>query len=176
MAPIVESIEIARRPEDVFAYVTDPDHLAEWQESVVSVRREGDRPASVGSRVVITRHVGSRDMTMTAEISELHSPTTWGVRGIDGPVRGTVKGKIEPLDSGERSRVTIELDFEAHGLSGAARAARRSPAGWGRDAEEHAELEAAPRGQRIVGGRLPGVALPASRVVEEGWIWVVAPV
>lgn len=116
MAPIVESIEIARRPEDVFAYVTDPDHLAEWQENVVSVRREGDRPVSVGSRVVITRHVGSRDMTMTAEISELHSPTTWGVRGIDGPVRGTVKGKIEPIDRGERSRVTIELDFEGHGV------------------------------------------------------------
>ena len=116
MAPIVESIEIARRPEDVFAYVTDPDHLAEWQESVVSARCEGDRPVSVGSRVVVIRHVGSRDMTMTAEFSELHSPTTWGVRGIDGAVRGMVKGKIEPLDGGERSRVTIELDFEAHGL------------------------------------------------------------
>ena len=61
MAPIVESIEIARRPEDVFAYVTDPDHLAEWQESVVSARCEGDRPVSVGSRVVVTRHVRPRD-------------------------------------------------------------------------------------------------------------------
>jgi len=37
MAPIVESIEISRSPEDVFPYVTDPSHLPEWQESVVSV-------------------------------------------------------------------------------------------------------------------------------------------
>ena len=31
MAPIVESIEISRSPEDVFSYVTDPSHLPEWQ-------------------------------------------------------------------------------------------------------------------------------------------------
>ena len=29
MAAIVESIEISRRPEDVFSYVTDPSHLPE---------------------------------------------------------------------------------------------------------------------------------------------------
>ena len=40
MAPIVNSVEISRRPEDVFAYVTDPTHLPEWQESVVSVRAD----------------------------------------------------------------------------------------------------------------------------------------
>jgi uncharacterized protein YndB with AHSA1/START domain len=38
MAPIVSSVEIARRPEDVFSYVTDPSRLAEWQESLVSAR------------------------------------------------------------------------------------------------------------------------------------------
>jgi len=41
VAPIVSSIEIARRPEEVFAYVTDASRLAEWQESVVSSRVEG---------------------------------------------------------------------------------------------------------------------------------------
>ena len=46
MAPIVSSIEIARPPEEVFSYVTDPSRLAEWQESVVSTRMEGAvRPA-----------------------------------------------------------------------------------------------------------------------------------
>jgi hypothetical protein len=49
MAAIVESIEISRRPEDVFAYVTDPSRLPEWQESVVSVRRE-DVPLSRWAR------------------------------------------------------------------------------------------------------------------------------
>ena len=55
MAEIVESVEISRRPEDVFSYVADPSHHPEWIESVVSVRREGDGPLAVGSRVVATR-------------------------------------------------------------------------------------------------------------------------
>ncbi len=52
MAAIVESIEISRRPEDVFSYVTDPSRLPEWQESVVSVRREDDAPVGFANSVV----------------------------------------------------------------------------------------------------------------------------
>ena len=116
MAPIVNSIEIARRPEDVFSYVTDPSRLPEWQESVVSVRPEGDAAAAAGSRFVITRRVGRREVPMRTELSELNPPSSWRVRGIDGPVRGMVRGTVEPLGEGERSRVTITLDFEGHGI------------------------------------------------------------
>ena len=49
MAPIVESIEISRRPEDVFRYVTDPDHLRDWQASVVDVKRDESGPVHPGS-------------------------------------------------------------------------------------------------------------------------------
>jgi uncharacterized protein YndB with AHSA1/START domain len=114
MAPIVNSIEISRRPEDVFAYVTDPSHLPDWQESVVSVR--ADSPFTVGSKAVVTRRVGRMERAMTNELSELTPPRTWGIRGTDGPVRGNVKGTVEPVEDGERSRVTIALDLEAHGI------------------------------------------------------------
>jgi uncharacterized protein YndB with AHSA1/START domain len=41
VARIEDSIEINRRPEEVFAYVTDPSRIGEWQESVVTSRMEG---------------------------------------------------------------------------------------------------------------------------------------
>ena len=116
MAPIIERIEIDRRPEDVFSYVTDPAHLPDWQENVVSVRRVGDGPVGVGSRVVVTRRVGGRDREMTSELVELNPPSSWAVRGVDGPIRGNVKGRVEPLENAERSRLTIELAFETHGI------------------------------------------------------------
>lgn len=116
MAAIVESIEIARPPEDVFPYVTDPSRLAEWQESVVSTRLEGGGPQAVGSRVTVIRRIGRSERTMTVELTELNPPRSWAVRGIDGPIRGNVKGTIDPLDDGARSRVTIELDLEGHGI------------------------------------------------------------
>jgi uncharacterized protein YndB with AHSA1/START domain len=116
MAPIVSSVEISRRPEDVFSYVTDPSRLAEWQESLVGARMESSGPTAVGSKVITTRRVGRRERDMTMEMTEISPPRSWVARGIDGPIRGIVKGTVEPLDDGARSRVTIELDFEGHGI------------------------------------------------------------
>lgn len=116
MAPIVETIEISRRPEDVFQYVTDPDHLREWQASVVDVRKESDAPVRPGSRVVVTRKMGPREQAMTVEIAQLTPPRSWAIRGVDGPIRGNVDGTVEPVGEGDRSRVTIQLDFEGHGI------------------------------------------------------------
>ena len=116
MAPIVSSIEIARPPGEVFAYVVDPSRLTEWQDSVVSSRTEGAGPPAVGSNVLTTRRVGRAERKMTMEMTSIEPPRSWAVRGIDGPVRGVVNGTVEPLDDGARSRVTIELDFEGHGL------------------------------------------------------------
>ena len=115
MTTIVESVEIARTPADVFAYVTDPSHLPEWQASVVNVQHD-DAPVQVGKRVVVTRKAGPREMASTAEVSELEPPRTWSIRGIDGTVRGNVKGRVEPVNGGDRSRVTIELDLQGHGI------------------------------------------------------------
>ncbi len=117
MAAIVESIDISRRPADVFSYATDFSHFSQWQGGVVSAHREGDAPLTVGSRAAVTRRVGPRELRTTEEITELSPPRTWEVRGAGGiPVIAIAKGTIEPLDGGGRSLVTIALEFEGHGI------------------------------------------------------------
>jgi uncharacterized protein YndB with AHSA1/START domain len=113
---IRESIDISRPPAEVFSYATDPSHLPEWQGSAVSAHRVNDAPLAVGSKVTVTRRVGRREIPMTMEVTELDPPRRWHMHGIDGPVRGDVQGMIEPLENGERSRLTLSLDFEAHGI------------------------------------------------------------
>jgi uncharacterized protein YndB with AHSA1/START domain len=116
-AALVKSIEISRRPEDVFTYLTDASHFPEWQDRVVSARRDDGTPLAVGSRSLVTRRVGRRALPTTEEVAELNPPTRWGFRGVGGlPVVGIAKGTIEPLDDGKRSRVTIALEFEGHGI------------------------------------------------------------
>jgi uncharacterized protein YndB with AHSA1/START domain len=117
MAAIVGTIDISRRPEEVFRYVTDASHFPEWQESVASASREGDAPLAVGSRALVTRRVGPREFASTEEIVGLNPPRTWAVRGVGAlPVIAIAKGTIEPLSDGERSRLTIALEFEGHGI------------------------------------------------------------
>jgi ABC-2 type transport system ATP-binding protein len=117
MADIMETIEISRRPEDVFAYATDFSHFPEWQGGVVSARPEGDPSPRLGAKAIITRQTGPRQLARTEEITEISPPRSWTVRGIGGSLTAIAKGRIEPLGDGEHSRVAIALDFEAHGVA-----------------------------------------------------------
>ena len=118
MAPITESIEINRRPEEVFAYLDDVKRHGEWQDQIVDVQPQGDQPMGVGKRVRETRRVPGGDRSMTYEITEHDPPRQSSFRVLDGPVRAVGTVTIVPLDDGSRSRVTITLDFQGHGLGG----------------------------------------------------------
>lgn len=115
MAMIVSKIEIARPPGEVFLYVTDPSHFAEWQEGVVEGHGEG-RPDVVGATCITTRRIGGAERAATSKIAKIDPPRSWEVRGIDGPIRANVQVTVEPVDEASRSRVTIALDFEGHGI------------------------------------------------------------
>ena len=110
MEPLVSTIEIARPPEEVFAFATDPLRFAEWQRDVVRVRMLDE------SRFVTTRRVGGAERTMTQQIIRNEPPRNWAAQGVDGPIRPHASIAIEPIDGGMRSRVTFTLAFEGKGL------------------------------------------------------------
>jgi uncharacterized protein YndB with AHSA1/START domain len=116
VAPITHSVEIARTPDDAFAYITDPSRFTEWQEAVVSARLEGDGPMRQGSRLNMTRLMGRRQQKFTTELTEYSPPRSYAFRGIDGPIRPIGKGSVEPVGDGERSRFTFAIDFEGKGF------------------------------------------------------------
>lgn len=115
MTPITTSTEIARPAHQVFAYVTDPRTMPEWQQGCVS--GELDTPTtSVGSKCTTVRTIGGRQREVTTEITEYDPPRRWADRGIQGPIRAIVAVTVEPLADGSRSRLTIDLDFTGHGI------------------------------------------------------------
>jgi uncharacterized protein YndB with AHSA1/START domain len=116
MAPLVSSIEIARPQDEVFAYVTDPSTFSEWQAGVVAGSIEGGMTPDVGSKCMTTRRIGGGERAVTSEITKIDPPTSWAVHGIDGPIRASVDVTVEPVSGSARSRVTIALDFEGHGI------------------------------------------------------------
>jgi uncharacterized membrane protein len=118
MAPISESIEINRRPEEVFAYLDDVERHGEWQEQIVDVQPQGDQPMGVGKRVRETRRVPGGNRSMTYEITEHDPPRQSSFRVLDGPIRAVGTVSIEPLGDGSRSRLTLTIDFQGHGLAG----------------------------------------------------------
>lgn len=115
MAPITITTEIDRPPTEVFAYVTDPSTMPEWQQGCV--RGQLDAPTTrMGSKCTTVRRIGGREREVTTEITEYDPPHRWADRGVDGPVRAMVAVTVAPLSDGSRSRLTIELDFAGRGI------------------------------------------------------------
>ena len=115
MAPITTTTEISRPADEVFAYVTAPKTMPEWQQGCVRGHMDGPT-TRVGSKCTTVRRLGGREREVTTEITEYDPPHRWADRGIDGPVRAMVVVTVEPLRDGSQSWLTIELDFAGHGI------------------------------------------------------------
>jgi hypothetical protein len=115
VAPTNVSIEIARTQDEVFAYVTDPSHFAEWQAGVVGGHMDGEA-TSIGSKCMTTRRIGGAEREVSSQVTKLDPPRAWGVRGIDGPIRAIVDVTVEAVSGSPESRVMIALEFDGHGI------------------------------------------------------------
>ncbi len=115
MSPIVTTTVVNRAAEEVYAYATDPSSFHEWQAGVVDGHMDEFGPPRVGARCLTTRRIGRSKRSATSEVYQVDPPRTWGVRGIDGPIRAEVDVSVEPLDA-QRSRLTITVDFRGRGI------------------------------------------------------------
>jgi hypothetical protein len=115
MAAIVTSTEVNRSADDVFTYATDPTRFHEWQQGVVDGHLDQPDNPTVGTRCFTTRRIGGANRPSTSEITHINPPNTWGVRGVDGPIRAIVDLTVEPVTP-DKSRLTIVVDFTGRGI------------------------------------------------------------
>ncbi len=101
MAPIVESVEVDRPAAEVFAYATDPTRFSEWQKGVVDGHLDSTHAPAAGDTCRTTRRTGGANHPTTSVLAHIDPPRTWGVRGIDGPIRATVDVPSNPSPTPE---------------------------------------------------------------------------
>jgi uncharacterized protein YndB with AHSA1/START domain len=96
------AIEIERPLADVFAYVTDPDHLPEWQESAVAIRKISDR------RWDEERRIAGRRVECEVEVTDLEPDKQFNLRSHAKPVEFEVEHLFSETDGGTRIKVTAK--------------------------------------------------------------------
>ena len=99
---IEQTIEIAAPPEDVFAILSDPTKLPQWQASTVEVRRHAAGPLRVGERFHEVHAAFGRRVESTVEVAECEPPRTLALHIVDGPLPLDGRWMLEPRDGGTR--------------------------------------------------------------------------
>ena len=97
--------DIARPPTEVFAFVTDPARLHEWQGNVIEAEAIPPGPLATGSRIREVREVRGKRLEQLVEIAEMSAPQTFLMRVVEGPL--PVHGDLSfiPSDSGTTVRL-----------------------------------------------------------------------
>ena len=109
-----ESIVVERPIEEVFAYLTDPETLPEWQTTVLAVRLETDGPMGPGSRIEETRKFLGRRLDVTMEVLEYDAPQRFALRSRSGPVPLEVTNSLR--EEGEGTRIDTVIEGEPGGF------------------------------------------------------------
>ena len=108
MIRVEHSVTINRPPSEVFAYVSDPEKLPEWQSTALEARWETPGPIAVGSRAVEVRKFLGRRMESTMEVTGFELDRELSFRVLDGPVPFQVTQKFEAVGDGTRLDVVLE--------------------------------------------------------------------
>jgi uncharacterized protein YndB with AHSA1/START domain len=98
-----QSIEIARSPEEVFAYLTDPSKLATWQDAEEVTQLTPD-PRGAGTRLREVHKVLGRRRVEITEFVVYEPGRRFDIRVIDGP---PVDGRWDFAPSGAGTLLTF---------------------------------------------------------------------
>jgi carbon monoxide dehydrogenase subunit G len=102
-------LEIERPPDDVYAFLADPENLPRWQSEVLEVRRETD------TRFREVRTFVGRRIESILEVTAAEPGREFSLRSASGPVRFSVRHLLEPAGEG---RTRLRVVGEAEGAGG----------------------------------------------------------
>ena len=94
------AVRVKRPPEEVFAYVADPNRHAEWSNAVQESKLEGFGPVAKGSRYRQKIKFMGRTIEGLAEVSEYQPNRRVEFRSLSGPMPYKWDVVVEGSDGG----------------------------------------------------------------------------
>ena len=109
MINVEKSIIIQRPIDEVFNYVSNLTHSAEWQSGLTEVRKITEQPLGVGTQYALVRTFLGRKMEANNEITEFTPNVKVGFKTISGPIPLEASYQFEPAENGMKLTSKIEM-------------------------------------------------------------------
>jgi carbon monoxide dehydrogenase subunit G len=113
MAHYNASLDTARSPEEMFAYLSDFSTTVEWDPGVVEAERLGDAPVREGTEFRLVAVFLGRKTPLTYRIVEYDPPSAVTFRGESSTVVSLDRITFEP--SGGGTRIVYDADLALKG-------------------------------------------------------------
>lgn len=113
MAHYNASLDTARPPEEIFAYLSDFSTTVEWDPGVVEAERLGDAPVREGTEFRLVALFLGRKTPLTYRIVEYDPPRAVTFRGESSTVISLDRITFEPSDGG--TRIVYDADLALKG-------------------------------------------------------------
>ena len=110
---VEHSVFINRPVEEIFAYMSNLENLADWSGFVISARKISSGETLVGTTVQCTVRILGRGFDTAYEIVECKPNRYFSYKSIMGFASSFTYIRFEPLDSGTNVLVEIMLHFVA---------------------------------------------------------------
>ena len=114
MIKFSNSVVVQRPIDEVFAYLVNSEHDAEWEEGVVEVRKTSEGPWGLGTTFVYVTQFMGRRIEEPGKITECQPNERFSFSTGSGGVRVDGTFTFEPSDGG--TKVTYSGEAELGGL------------------------------------------------------------
>ena len=102
------TVVVNRPVEEVFAYLTDPEKLSEWQTMVQEARQESPGPMTEGTKITDVRKFLGRRFETTVEVTAYEQNKRADFKAVSGPIPFSISHTLEPADGATSIKVAAE--------------------------------------------------------------------
>lgn len=106
MISFTNTITIDRPAEEVYAYLTDLEHIPEWNWAITKTRKISEGPVTAGTRYEQTRHTPTTAVEQIV-IIDLEPDRHLHIEGTLGPFHADLRYDIEPV--GDQTHLTNQV-------------------------------------------------------------------
>ncbi|MDQ3689089.1 MAG: SRPBCC family protein [Chloroflexota bacterium] len=108
---------IGAPPAEVFAYLSDLDHLAEWQSGVTSARRTSEGEMAVGATALVTRELMGHRLEAPLTVTEFDPPQRLAIGSEVSGVKALGTLALAPVENGEATDLAFAMEIRGSMLT-----------------------------------------------------------